>query len=85
MAEFNHSLPDVIDFVSSAVSIVNKNLWAYGASKFLNIWISDIGYVGPIMTNTALCLLWICFGIPLFFFGKRLRRLSARSTVHQAY
>ncbi|KAG9229953.1 major facilitator superfamily domain-containing protein [Amylocarpus encephaloides] len=63
---------------------VNKNLWAYGLTKFLNIWIEDVGYVGPIMMNAGLCLLWIAFAIPLVFFGKKLRGWTKDSPVHQA-
>lgn len=82
MGQIDSYKPVAGEFLVSAT--VNKNLWAYGITKFLNIWTLRIGYVGPIMTNTALCLLWICLGIPLFFFGKRLRRFTAKNSVHNA-
>lgn len=61
---------------------VNKNLWGYGFSKFITPWSESSGYVDPIMTNAALGFLWTLFFIPLFFWGKKCRRLSRNSSVH---
>ncbi len=41
---------------------VNKNVWGYGFSEFINTWIAEKGYVPPIMTNMALITLWCLFG-----------------------
>ncbi|KAH6683864.1 putative MFS transporter [Halenospora varia] len=69
------------EFLVSAT--INKNLWAYGLTKFLNVWIEDVGYVGPIMMNTGICLFFISLAIPLAFFGKRMRGWTKDSFVHQ--
>lgn len=61
---------------------VNKNLWGYGFSKFITPWIKQAGYVPPIMMNMRLLVLWCLFGILFYFFGKRCRRWTARSEVH---
>ncbi|KAG9942010.1 MFS general substrate transporter, partial [Aureobasidium melanogenum] len=64
---------------------VFKNVWGYGMSKFLNDWIVQIGYVGPLMTIAALSLGCMLFGaVPLYFYGKKLRGWSAGSSVHNA-
>ncbi|KAK4897225.1 hypothetical protein LTR27_005118 [Elasticomyces elasticus] len=42
---------------------VNKNVWGYGFSEFINTWIEEKGYVPPIMTNMSLITLWCLFGI----------------------
>lgn len=62
---------------------VFKNVWGYGMTKFLNDWIVEIGYIGPLMTIATLNLGFMLFGgVLLFFFGKKLRGWSARSSVH---
>ncbi len=61
---------------------VVKNLWAYGMTKFFNNWISDAGYVKPIMFDTALAIFFISFAIPLFFVGKKLRGWTKNSPAH---
>lgn len=54
-------------------------------SKFLNDWIVEIGYIGPLMTIAALSLGCMLFGaVPLYFYGKKLRGWSAASSVHSA-
>ncbi|KAH0365237.1 MFS general substrate transporter, partial [Aureobasidium melanogenum] len=64
---------------------VFKNVWGYGMSKFINDWIVEIGYVGPLMTIAALSLGCMVFGaVPLYFYGKKLRGWSAGSSVHNA-
>lgn len=42
---------------------VNKNVWGYGFSKFINPWIVQVGYIPPIMLNMSLITLWCLFGI----------------------
>ncbi|KAG9854376.1 MFS general substrate transporter, partial [Aureobasidium melanogenum] len=64
---------------------VFKNVWGYGLSKFLNDWIVEIGYIGPLMTIAALSLGCMLLGaVPLYFYGKKLRGWSAGSSVHSA-
>lgn len=54
-------------------------------SKFLNDWIVEIGYVGPLMTIAALSLGCMLFGgVLLYLYGKKLRGWSAGSSVHNA-
>lgn len=62
---------------------VFKNVWGYGMTRFLNVWIVQIGYVGPLMTIAALNLgLMLVGGVSLYFFGKKVRGWSASSSVH---
>ncbi|KAK9449446.1 putative MFS transporter [Limtongia smithiae] len=68
------------DFLVSAT--VNKNVWAYGLSKFLTDWVDKAGFVKPMATNMALCVFWILFAIPLFYYGKTVRRWTKDSNVH---
>ncbi|KAK9342741.1 major facilitator superfamily domain-containing protein, partial [Lipomyces starkeyi] len=68
------------DFLVAAT--VNKNLWAYGFSKYLTNWIDKVGYVTPLCLNMAICVLWILFAVPLYFFGKRVRGWSKDNSVH---
>jgi hypothetical protein len=69
------------EFLVSAT--INKNLWGYGVSKFINIWIEEVGYVTPIMTNTTSCLIFILLVVPLYFYGKKVRGWSKNSSVHR--
>ncbi|KAK1816520.1 hypothetical protein LTR12_009111 [Friedmanniomyces endolithicus] len=62
---------------------VNKNVWGYGFSEFINTWIAEKGYVPPIMTNMALITLWCLFGFVFYFYGKTFRRWSKNSSVHR--
>ena len=63
---------------------INKNLWGYGVSKFITIWILEDGFIAPIMTNNGLTLLWVIGGgVLLFFFGKTVRRWTKNSSVHK--
>jgi MFS family permease len=62
---------------------VNKNVWGYGYSKYINTWAADDGFIPPIMTNASLILLWCLFGILFYYKGKTFRRWSRNSKVHQ--
>jgi len=61
---------------------VNKNVWGYGFSKFINDWIAEAGYIKPIMTNGTLVLLWCLCAIIFYFYGKTFRRWTKNSSVH---
>jgi len=61
---------------------VNKNVWGYGVSKFVTAWIASSGYIQPLMINNMLTIVWILFGIPLYFYGKSARRWTKNSYVH---
>ncbi|KAG8528189.1 uncharacterized protein KY384_007106 [Bacidia gigantensis] len=61
---------------------VNKNLWGYGFSKFIEPWIEKSGYVKPIMTNMCLTTLWCLFGVLFWYKGKTFRVLTKDSKVH---
>ena len=63
---------------------VNKNLWGYGLTKFLPVWIGDSGYVKPILTNMCLTVLWCLFGVLFYFKGKTFRRWTRTSSIHQS-
>lgn len=62
---------------------VNKNVWGYGFSKFITVWIEEAGYIPPIMTNGTLVLLWCLFGVVFWKYGKTFRRWSRNSKVHK--
>ncbi|KAJ6080489.1 hypothetical protein N7467_010242 [Penicillium canescens] len=62
---------------------VNKNLWGYGFSKFITPWIEKSGFVKPIMLNMSLATLWCLCAIPFYFYGKRFRGWTAKSSVHK--
>ncbi|KAJ5769621.1 Major facilitator superfamily domain general substrate transporter [Penicillium odoratum] len=62
---------------------VNKNLWGYGFSKFITTWVSDSGFVKPIMLNMSLCTLWCLCAIPCYLYGKKFRGWTAKSWVHK--
>ncbi|KAA8913487.1 putative MFS transporter [Sphaerosporella brunnea] len=61
---------------------VNKNLWGYGVAEFMTNWVISAGYVTPMVTimgtHMAICL----FAVPLYFWGKNLRRITKDSNVH---
>ncbi|KAL2851341.1 major facilitator superfamily domain-containing protein [Aspergillus pseudodeflectus] len=61
---------------------VNKNLWGYGFSEFITKWIEADGFVKPIMLNTGLTVLWCLCAVPFYVWGKRVRRWTAKSSVH---
>lgn len=62
---------------------VNKNVWGYGFSKFITPWVVESGFVKPIMMNMSLTALWCFCAIPFYFWGKKLRGLTAKSSVHK--
>ena len=61
---------------------VNKNVWGYGFSKFITVWIEKSGYIAPIMTNASLILFFCLCGIIFYFYGKTFRRWTKNSDVH---
>lgn len=62
---------------------VNKNVWGYGFSKFITPWVMESGFIKPIMVNMSLATLWCLCAIPFFFYGKRFRGWTAKSSVHR--
>ncbi|KAJ5374477.1 Major facilitator superfamily domain general substrate transporter [Penicillium concentricum] len=62
---------------------VNKNLWGYGFSRFITEWVEESGFVKPIMLNMSLAALWCFCAIPFYFYGKRFRGWTAKSSVHK--
>lgn len=74
--------PAAGEFLVGATVI--KNVWGYGMTKFLNDWVVQIGYIGPLMFIAALNLACLVFGaLPLYFYGKNVRGWSAKSSVHR--
>ncbi|KAH8705624.1 putative MFS transporter [Talaromyces proteolyticus] len=61
---------------------VNKNVWGYGFSKFITPWTEKSGYLPAIMLNMCLMTLWCSFGIVFYFYGKRFRKWTAKSDLH---
>jgi hypothetical protein len=62
---------------------VNKNVWGYGFSKFITPWVTESGFVKPIMFNMCLATLWCLCAIPFYFYGKKFRGWTAKSSVHR--
>ncbi|KAJ5758312.1 uncharacterized protein N7511_007006 [Penicillium nucicola] len=62
---------------------VNKNLWGYGFSKFITPWVEESGFIKPIMLNMTLATLWCLCAIPFYFYGKKFRGWTAKSSVHK--
>ena len=62
---------------------VNKNVWGYGFSKFINSWIASAGALPPIMLNMSLTVLFCAFAIPFYYWGKTCRKWTRHSKVHE--
>lgn len=62
---------------------VNKNLWGYGVSTFLIPWVVKSGFVAPLWVLGATGFVVHLAAIPLYFYGKRLRRSTKDSFVHK--
>ncbi|KKZ61866.1 hypothetical protein EMCG_03655 [[Emmonsia] crescens] len=62
---------------------VNKNLWAYGLSEFITPWTQRSGFIPVIMLNVVLTTFFCALGIVFYYHGKRLRKITANSKVHQ--
>jgi hypothetical protein len=63
---------------------VFKNVFGYGMSRYFNDWVVRDGYVGPFMTIMGLNLGCLLLGaVPLYFYGKRVRGWSAKSSIHR--
>ncbi|OAX80208.1 hypothetical protein ACJ72_05464 [Emergomyces africanus] len=62
---------------------VNKNLWGYGLSEFITPWTQRSGFIPAIMLNMVLTTFFCAWGIVFYFYGKRLRKITANSKVHQ--
>ncbi|KAI1909908.1 hypothetical protein LOZ61_004745 [Ophidiomyces ophidiicola] len=62
---------------------VNKNLWGYGVGKFLTPWTMKNGFIPAIMVNMALTVFWCACAIPFYVWGKKLRKLTSKSSVHK--
>ncbi|KIY03902.1 uncharacterized protein Z520_00594 [Fonsecaea multimorphosa CBS 102226] len=60
-----------------------KNLWAYGMTKYFNNWIAEVGYIKPIMFDTALAIFFFLLAVPLFFVGKKFRGWTRNSAAHR--
>ncbi|KAI9708245.1 MAG: hypothetical protein M1820_004199 [Bogoriella megaspora] len=72
--------------VASSIFIcatIFKNLWGYGVSKFITSWVASKGYVGPFMLNMCLAFLSCSAALIFWYWGKKLRRMSAKSFVHR--
>ncbi|KAL2817552.1 MFS transporter [Aspergillus granulosus] len=61
---------------------VNKNLWGYGFSEFITNWVESSGFVKPIMLNMGLTVLWCLCAVPFYVWGKRIRKWTGKSSVH---
>jgi MFS family permease len=60
-----------------------KDLWAYGVTIYLPRWIGQTGYITPIMVTYVVCLGPCVLAVPMYFFGKNLRKLTRNSYVHE--
>ncbi|KLJ10828.1 hypothetical protein EMPG_13809 [Blastomyces silverae] len=62
---------------------VNKNLWGYGLSEVITPWTQRNGFIPAIMLNMCLTTFFCAWGIVFYYYGKRLRKITANSKVHQ--
>ncbi|QSS48666.1 hypothetical protein I7I53_08729 [Histoplasma capsulatum var. duboisii H88] len=62
---------------------VNKNLWGYGLSEFITPWTQRSGFIPAIMLNMCLTTLFCACGTIFYYYGKRLRKITANSKVHR--
>ncbi|KAL2388141.1 hypothetical protein RJ035_003580 [Blastomyces gilchristii] len=62
---------------------VNKNLWGYGLSEIITPWTQRNGFIPAIMLNMGLTTFFCAWGIVFYYYGKRLRKITANSKVHQ--
>lgn len=62
---------------------INKNVWGYGFSKFITPWILESGFIKPIMLNMCLTVLWCLCAVPFYYYGKTMRKWTAKSSVHK--
>ncbi|KAF7714038.1 Uncharacterized protein PECH_004967 [Penicillium ucsense] len=74
------SYKPVVGSVFVAIT-VNKNVWGYGFSKFITPWTEESGYIPCIMLNMCLTVLWVSFGVVLYFWGKHCRKWTAKSSI----
>lgn len=62
---------------------INKNVWGYSFSKFITAWIEESGFVKLIMLNMCLTVLFCLCAIPFYYYGKTMRKWTAKSSVHK--
>ncbi|PGG99815.1 hypothetical protein GX51_06106 [Blastomyces parvus] len=62
---------------------VNKNLWGYGLAEFITPWTQRNGFIPAIMLNMCLTTFFCAWGIVFYYYGKRMRKITANSKVHQ--
>lgn len=63
------------------IGTIVKNTWSFGVTFYLNDWAAKDGY--EVMWFTPAVLMTIlCFSLPLYFFGKKVRGWSKNDKVH---
>jgi len=65
------------------VATVLKNTCGFGMSYWVAPLAAKYGFLRPTMVQFSLVIGPILLGIPLYFFGKSLRRLTANSNLHR--
>jgi hypothetical protein len=65
------------------VATVLKNTCGFGMSYWLPSLVARVGYLTPIMVNLALTIGPAVLGIPMYFYGKELRKLTKDSPFHK--
>ena len=65
------------------VGTVLKNSLGFGMSYWLPPLVARVGYLTPIMINLALTIGPAVFAIPMYFYGKNLRKLTKDSSLHK--
>jgi hypothetical protein len=65
------------------ITTVVKNTCGFAMSYWIPTLSAKYGFIGPAMVQFSLATGPLLLGIPVYFFGKRLRILTKDSTVHQ--
>lgn len=65
------------------VGTVLKNTLGFAMSYWLPPLVEKVGYLTPIMINLALTIGPAVLAIPVYFYGKELRRLTKDSDLHR--
>ena len=65
------------------VATVIKNTCGFTMSYWVEPLAARQGYISPAMVEFALTIGPMLLGVPLYFYGKKLRRMSKDSKVHQ--
>jgi hypothetical protein len=77
-------LPDCYKPVAGEILLIAtilKNSYGFGMTFFVNDWVVTAGYQ-IVWCTAGITLVLVLLAIPIFFYGKTLRRWSKNDSVH---